>query len=397
MRHTVASDPTEPNTTGWARNAARSRQTGRAVGERRAPSARACARRRDDAAAHQPSRARQPAAQTPTDLRSPRATRCPRATPARHRRRSPSAVESACYLDPWKRPPNPRVDRCVATTIIPGRRAFSCDRQTPLRKIRARSWARATVARGAVRRRRMRHKQPIIALQHTPWSDSIVLRSAARNAQFHRDALPGRGACRAGLVRSLDEIVDDVSLRAVPSTRRCPPVGTPWNGRNRGSAVPSTSGCTRCTAAPHRSAPHVPLRTRCGSAIWPRTIDTRSAWPAASAASALAGVPTVALRLHSCVADHVLQRSGERFAVSTRIQRCRHQLVEVEVAARAAGDAVDQLTLVVPGDDPCTSASPSDAGDSGSTLTAKPDDELFAARPADTLQDLATEPQPVLQ
>jgi hypothetical protein len=59
----------------------------------------------------------------------------------------------------------------------------------------------------------------------------------------------------------------------------------------------------------------------------------------------------VALRLYRCVADHLFQRRCERFAISARVQRCRHQLVEVEVAARAAGDVVHQLAAVVPGDD----------------------------------------------
>ena len=40
-----------------------------------------------------------------------------------------------------------------------------------------------------------------------------------------------------------------------------------------------------------RSAcPALALATRWGSAIWPRTIDTRSAWPAASTSSAACGV-----------------------------------------------------------------------------------------------------------
>ena len=59
----------------------------------------------------------------------------------------------------------------------------------------------------------------------------------------------------------------------------------------------------------------------------------------------------VALGLDDGVADDALERCGGRLTEAWRIQRGRHQGVEVEVAAGPARDVVHQRTLVVPGDD----------------------------------------------
>ena len=59
----------------------------------------------------------------------------------------------------------------------------------------------------------------------------------------------------------------------------------------------------------------------------------------------------VALGLHDGVAHDGLERRRRRLAEPSRIQRRRHQRVEVEVAAGPARDVVHQRARVVPGDD----------------------------------------------
>jgi len=65
----------------------------------------------------------------------------------------------------------------------------------------------------------------------------------------------------------------------------------------------------------------------------------------------ISGCADVALRLHDGVTHDCLQRRRRRLSEPSRIERRRHQRVEVEVAAGSARDVVHQRPLVVPGDD----------------------------------------------
>ena len=59
----------------------------------------------------------------------------------------------------------------------------------------------------------------------------------------------------------------------------------------------------------------------------------------------------VAFRLHARVLDHGLERLGVGHAQLLGEQERGHEVVEVEIAARAAGHVVDQAAFVVVGDD----------------------------------------------
>lgn len=105
----------------------------------------------------------------------------------------------------------------------------------------------------------------------------------------------------------------------------------------------------------------------------------------------------VAFGLDAGVADGSFQRFGKRRAQLVRVDEGRHQLVEVEVAAGAAGDIIDEAALVVPGDDLGQGFQRQRHADIGIAADRHADDEVVAGALANACDDLAGKTHPVLQ
>ena len=105
----------------------------------------------------------------------------------------------------------------------------------------------------------------------------------------------------------------------------------------------------------------------------------------------------VALGLHQRMRRHRLQRRSERHPEIGRIQRRRHQLVEVEVAARATGDVVHQPALVVPRHDLAHLRQRQRRRSVRVDVHRQPDHEVVATRLTDPTEDRRRQPHPVLE
>ena len=93
----------------------------------------------------------------------------------------------------------------------------------------------------------------------------------------------------------------------------------------------------------------------------------------------------------------LLEGLGEGWAEPFLVQERRHQLVEVEVAAAAAGDVVDEGALVVPGDDLAERLDRERDLDVGIAAEGHADDEVVADEAANSPHDLRGEAHPVLE
>ncbi len=136
------------------------------------------------------------------------------------------------------------------------------------------------------------------------------------------------------------------------------------------------------------------LATRCGSAIWPRTMLTRSAWPAASTASAAAGVRMWLSAWTTARETTFLSAAANGAPRLLLVQRDRDDRVEVEVSAGPARHVVHRAPRIVPGDD---------LGQLGHRqrllgprihADREPDDEVVAGDAADPLEHGHGEPHP---
>ena len=176
----------------------------------------------------------------------------------------------------------------------------------------------------------------------TRWPRSAATRAASSPA----GPPPTTGDVTAGRLGGREPVAAPLGLAA---RRRVDHAGDPVVARATAPAHLVARDARPNLVGP---APRRALATRCGSAIWPRTIETMSACPAASHVLGVGrGVRMWLSAWTSACRATSFSAARERLAELGRIERRRDERVEVEVAARPAGDVVDQGALVVPGND----------------------------------------------
>ena len=103
----------------------------------------------------------------------------------------------------------------------------------------------------------------------------------------------------------------------------------------------------------------------------------------------------VALALHAGVPDHLLERGRKGGAELVLVEHGRHQRIEVQVAAGATGDVVDQAALIVISRDLLHGLDRERDLDRGVQVDREADDEALAGALADALDDRGRKAHPV--